>query len=295
MANDPNDVTKGVINHADNVTTLICDPELGTGLTVRADGIGMIVTAGGDDGIGMQLGGATGLQVEGEIAIQANGDLQGISAGGREAILGSGDDVGVHGTGAIAGVKGESGAGYAVVGLGSASDQPAILGWSTSEQSGVQGYSADSAHQPGPPPARTGIYGYAAQNSTARGVYGHSTVGRGVEGHATSGLGVVASATGGTALQATAASTGWALRTTGGRVGFSTAGLATIGAGTSSVTVSPGFDISATSKVLAVLQGDPGGATVLHHVSRDTLNDKFTIHLTANAIVATPVAWFVIS
>jgi hypothetical protein len=294
LANDPNDVTKGVVNHATNVTTLINDSERGTGLTVRGDGIGMIVTAGGDDGIGMQLGGATGLQVEGEIAIQASGDLQGISAGGREAILGSGDDVGVHGTGDIAGIMGESGNGYAVLGTASAPNLPAILGWSTAQQSGVQGYSADSAHHPGPPPARTGVYGYAAQDATARGVYGQSTIGRGVEGHATSGLGMVASATSGTALQASAASNAWALRTTAGRVGFSTAGLATIGAGMSTVTVSPGFDIGPDSKVLAVLQGDPGAATVLHHVSRDVGNDRFTVHLTASAVAATPVAWFVI-
>jgi len=117
----------------------------------------------------------------------------------------------------------------------------------------------------------------------------------GVEGHATSGLGVVASATTGTAVQAAAASTGWALRTTGGRVGFSTSGLATIAAGKSSVTVSPGFDIGPTSKVLATLQGDPGGSTVVRYLSNDIVNDRFTIHLSANAVAATPVAWFVIS
>jgi hypothetical protein len=76
---------------------------------------------------------------------------------------------------------------------------------------------------------------------------------------------------------------------------FNTAGLATIAAGTNSVTVTPGFDIRATSKVIAVLQGSPGGSTVLRYVTRDTVNDRFTIRLSANATANTAVAWFVIS
>lgn len=294
LANDPNDVAKGVVNHASNVTTLINDSERGTGMNIGGDLIGLVITTENDDSVGLQVQGNLGIDVQGELAIDARGDLQGISASGREAILGSGDDVGVHGTGDMAGIMGESGNGYAVLGTGSAPDLPAILGWSTSQQSGVQGYSADSAHQPGPPPARTGVYGYAAQDSTARGVYGQSTIGQGVEGHATSGVGIVASATSGTALEATASANAWALRTTRGKVAFSTAGLATIGSGKSTVTVRPGFDIGPESIVLAVLQGDPGGAAVLHHVSRDAVQDRFTVHLTAAALAATPVAWFVI-
>jgi hypothetical protein len=47
--------------------------------------------------------------------------------------------------------------------------------------------------------------------------------------------------------------------------------------------------------VLAVLQGNPGGSTVLRYVLRDDPNNRFTIQLSANATVNTPVAWFVIS
>jgi hypothetical protein len=294
LANDPNDVTKGVVNHATNLTTLINDAERGTGLAVYSDLIGMVVSAGNDNGIGLKVGGDLGIEVNGELAISAEGTEQGIVASAREAIYGEGDDVGVHGSGDIAGLKGESGLGYAVLGTSSADGHPAILGWSTANVSGVQGYSAPSSRPPGPPPAAVGVYGYAAQAATARGVYGQSTVGRGVEGHATSGIGVVASATSGTALEATGGSTGWALRTTQGRVGFNTAGLASIAAGSDHVTVSPGFPISSTSKVLAILQGDPGNGALVGHVSRDVANDRFTIKLTVSAARATPIAWFVI-
>jgi hypothetical protein len=44
---------------------------------------------------------------------------------------------------------------------------------------GIQGYSAPGANPPGPPPAKTGLYGYAAQDASAVGVRGESTVGRG--------------------------------------------------------------------------------------------------------------------
>jgi hypothetical protein len=47
--------------------------------------------------------------------------------------------------------------------------------------------------------------------------------------------------------------------------------------------------------VLAVLQGNPGVALWVRHVVRDDPNNRFTIQLSANVAVNTPVAWFVIS
>jgi hypothetical protein len=179
---------------------------------------------------------------------------------------------------------------------------PAVTASAGGNSTGVVGLSGPGAAAA---PAKTGVYGYAAQDATARGVLGQTTVGRGVEGRATTGLGMFARATTGQGIQASATTgvavyayadtNGTALRTTRGLVKFNTAGLATILAGTSSVTVAPGFDISLNSKVLAVLQGNPGGSTVLRYVLRDDPNNRFTIQLSANATVNTPVAWFVIS
>jgi len=61
------------------------------------------------------------------------------------------------------------------------------------------------------------------------------------------------------------------------------------------VTVSPGIDLTAGSKVLATLQTSAGGTTTVHRVVRDTANDMFTIYLTAPATQSCTVAWFVIS
>lgn len=294
FAADPNDVVKGVVNHATNVTTLINDAESGHAFEAIADAIGIIAQAGSDTGIGLSASGTTAIRADGEVALVGTGLLEGIVGFARVAIRGNGTDVGVQGSGDDAGILGTSTVGHALRGEGSSTDHPAILGWSTSALTGIQGYSAPAATEPGTPPAKTGVYGYAAQDGTARGVYGQSTAGRGLEGRAISGFGVLATATTGTALGSYSDTNGWALRTTRGHVGFSTAGLATIAAGANSVTVTPGFDIRSTSAILATLQGDPGGSTVLRYVTKDTVNDRFTIRLSANAAKTTTIAWFVI-
>ena len=122
---------------------------------------------------------------------------------------------------------------------------------------------------------------------------------------ATSGIGVRASATTGNALMASA-TTGTAanLTTSGlksgtalqaiGKVRFDkSVGIATIAAGTSGVTVTPGIDLTTTSAVVATLQGDAGGSTTVKRVSLNPTTDQFTIYLTANATAAVKVAWHV--
>ena len=123
----------------------------------------------------------------------------------------------------------------------------------------------------------------SGESTAGRGVTGKATAGRGVHGEATSGTGGHFTATTGTALQAV------------GPVRFSSAGLATIPAGSKSVTVAPGLDITAATKVLATLQTSPGPTTTIQRVSRNATADTFTIWLTANASANTTVAWFVIS
>jgi hypothetical protein len=143
--------------------------------------------------------------------------------------------------------------------------------------------------------ARTGVYGEAKQDSTARGVAGVSTSGRGVYGAATTGYGVRGQATTGAALygQTSGLKSGVALRTVG-KVRFdNSVGLATIASGTKSVTVTPGIDLTTTSAVVATLQGNPGGTTTVQRVAIDTAADTFTIYLTANSTASVKVAWHV--
>jgi hypothetical protein len=159
---------------------------------------------------------------------------------------------------------------------------------------GVQGYCGDKDSLPAPLP-KTGVHGYAAQDADARGVYGQSTAGRGVYGEATSGQGVRGFATTGTAVYGATSGlkSGVALRTVG-RVRFDkSVGLATIAAGTKSIAVTPGIDLTSSSAVVATLQGNPGGTTTVQRVAVDATTDTFTIYLTASATTNVKVAWHV--
>jgi hypothetical protein len=84
------------------------------------------------------------------------------------------------------GVYGSSQLSIGVYGFSSATDQPAVRGHSSlGNSTGVQGTS-------GIPPltamGKTGVHGYATQDSSARGVVGETTIGHGIHGIATSGF-----------------------------------------------------------------------------------------------------------
>jgi hypothetical protein len=76
-----------------------------------------------------------------------------------------------------------------VYSISSATNQPATIGWSQGNSSGVVGA---SGALPGAK-AKTGVYGYAAQDNFSRGVIGETTSGIGVYGIATTGYGVYSS------------------------------------------------------------------------------------------------------
>ena len=79
-----------------------------------------------------------------------------------------------------------------------------------------------------------------------------------------------------------------------GRVRFdNSVGIATVAAGTSSVTVTPGIDLTATSAVVATLQANPAGTLAVKGVTVNATADTFTIYLTATATAAVKVAWHV--
>jgi hypothetical protein len=99
---------------------------------------------------------------------------------------------GVYGVGGSGyGVRGDSDSSWGVLGLSGGS--VGVMGWAwvPGENTGVMGYSGPlDTGLPPAGPAKTGVYGYAVQDATARGVLGESTLGRGVEGKATTGNGV---------------------------------------------------------------------------------------------------------
>ena len=183
------------------------------------------------------------------------------------------------------------------------SNKPAILGVSQGASTGVQGFSGSAATPT--PPAKTGVYGYAAQDANASGVMGSTTLGRGVFGTASAGLGVYGWAINGNGVRgyAKTGAAGW-FSTSGPKIGVAVraigkvtldncAGVATIASGANSVTVTPGTDLVATSAVVATLMGSAGGATTVQRVVVNAAADTFTIYLTANATAAVTVAWHV--
>jgi hypothetical protein len=187
------------------------------------------------------------------------------------------------------GVQGESFNSIGVFGASSADDQPGVKGQGLAGGPGVAGISGATP----PLPPKTGVFGYATHDVASRGVYGQSTAGRGVFGLATTGMGVRGYAGSGVGVSAEA-TTGYALRTTG-RIRFDkSAGLATIPAGSASVIVTPGIDLTPSSAVIATLNGNAGGSTTVKRVAIDTATNRFTIYLTANSAAVVRVAWQVL-
>jgi hypothetical protein len=118
----------------------------------------------------------------------------GIGAGGNSI-----SSIGVAGLSETdVGVRGDSTSGVGVYGLSLGSSgvqgdsaalgQPAMMGRSLGNGTGVLGMSASAI--PPVAKAKTGVYGYAAQDKYSRGVTGESPAGIGVYGISTTGYGV---------------------------------------------------------------------------------------------------------
>jgi hypothetical protein len=159
---------------------------------------------------------------------------------------------------------------------------------------GVVGESSSSAS--------VGVHGY----SPGAGVRGDSAAGVGVLGQSESGQGVLGmggpsgiavSAFGGSIGLFASASTGdYAIAVDTGRLAFGrNAGNAVIPASARHVTVSPGFVTDETRVLATIVKGHPGGTTTVQRVAKSTDGQSFTIYLTANALNAVTVSWFVFS
>jgi hypothetical protein len=83
------------------------------------------------------------------------------------------------------GLLGTSGSSFGVVGQSGSASKAGSAGWSTGDGTGVLGYS--SALPLPSAKAKTGVYGYAAQDSNSRGVWGESPTGRAIQGTSSSG------------------------------------------------------------------------------------------------------------
>ena len=291
---------------------------LGAGAATVAAAVGRPLGVKAVDGEAVLVGGAYSSTLVTEIDA---------GTGTTAAIRGTADDgSGLHGqSNSGAGVNGTSQSGIGVIGFSTAPAQPAIAGVSSASSTGVQGFSYLSSGAVPPTPANTGVYGYAAEDASARGVTGETTAGQGVSGIATtgrgvngataSGVGVFASATTGYGSFSTtstgigarghsATGTGGYFDTNGPKIGtalmvvgrarfMNCVGVATIRKGTSRVTVTPGLDLVSTSAVVATLMGSAGGTTAVRYVAVNATTDTFTIYLTAKATAAVTVAWHV--
>jgi hypothetical protein len=203
------------------------------------------------------------------------------------------NSIGVSGTSPNGtGVAGSSGIGVGVNGHSNATNRAGTVGQSDGDSTGVLGISGTPVPDA---PAKTGVYGEATQDTAARGVWGKSTTGRGVYGEASSGHGVRGYARTGAAVYGSTIGlkSGLALHTVGRVRLDNSVGLATILSGHNSVTVTPGIDLTATSAVVATLQGSAGATTTVHRVVVDASGDTFTIYLTANATTNVTVAWHI--
>jgi hypothetical protein len=193
----------------------------------------------------------------------------------------SASGTGVYGysNGAGYGVVGYSNSSVGVWGQSISSAVPAIRGDSMGSSTGVFGYSREGEEGTVGAVAKTGVYGYAAQDANARGVMGRSTVGQGVRGQATTGTGGYFTATTGTALQVT------------GKAKFSRSGKITVAAGASSVVKTfPG--VTTSSMILALLQSNEAGVWVRAAVPAA---GSFTVHFNVALPSSASVAYFILS
>ena len=217
-------------------------------------GYGVWATSASNNGVYGHTGGANG-EVGGVYgsATSATGPTKGVLG-----VINSPDGIGVEGYANIA-----SGAPAGVYGLAKSPTGVGTVGHNlaaTGDSIGVRGSTA---------------------SPTGQGVVGLATGGQGVRGQATNGAGLYGTAT-----------TGYALRTNGRVRVEKVSGVATIGAGKTSVTITPGVDVTTTSFVLLTPRTNIGTRALW--VTTDATADRFTIRLSLSRTSSTQVAWLLL-
>ena len=120
---------------------------------------------------------------------------------------------------------------------------------------------------------------------------GKTTVGQGVRGEATSGLGVRGYATSGVGGRFDA-TTGYALQTVGRLKVEKASGVATILATKSTVTVTPGLDVTTTSFVLLTPKADIGTRRLWY--TTDATANTITIRVSSAVTTSLAVGWLLL-
>ena len=115
--------------------------------------------------------------------------ISNVAGGDGMHSVSSGAGIGLYGeSSSYLGLSGFSSSGTGTAGTSSASDKPAVLGQSWGSSTGVQGWSnLGSGSAPPAAPAKTGVYGYAAQDTVSVGVRGESPAGLAVYGKTSTG------------------------------------------------------------------------------------------------------------
>jgi len=178
---------------------------------------------------------------------------------------------GVHGTSdTSAGVYGNSYNNIGVRGFSAAANQPALRGQSWGSHTGVHGVSGSTVPAAKP---KTGVYGYANQDKDSKGVWGFSGKGAGLFGQANK--------------------SGYAIRSRG-RVKFEkVSGVATIPAGSTTVTVSPNnVNVTSSSFVLLTPKANLGSRGLWYTTNPSA--DTITIHISSTRSSATKIAWLLL-
>lgn len=212
----------------------------------------------------------------------------GVSATGRVGVFATSDQAGWMGVwgrhfGAGYGVAGDSVSHIGVSGVSDATNQPGILARSRGNSTGVLGFSGGTSSTLPAAPAKTGVFGQASQDSSSRGVWGKATSGQGVRGDASTGAAMYGAASN---------KAGYAIRGSG-RIRFDkVCGVASIPAGSTSVTITPGTDITADSFVLLTPKSNIGTRSL--YFTTDATNDRFTIRMSSSRTSATSIGWLLL-
>lgn len=250
----------------------------GTSVGVRGDTASSAAGAAGVLGIG-PLNGVLGNGARGVRGVGTSMGVEGVATGGIGVAGNSTSGKGVEGSsiGSI-GVQGNSSTGPGVKGM--SQHGMAVLAHQWNHGTGVAGFSNGSYGTPLTGRPKTGVYGEALQDSASRGVHGAASSGQGVRGEASNGVGVSGNA---------ADPAGYAFRGSG-RVRFDkVSGVATIAAGSTSVTITPGVDITGDSFVLLTPKANIGSRSL--YFTTDATNNRFTIRLSSSRPSSTAVAW----
>jgi hypothetical protein len=237
-----------------------------TGASVSGTGVAAFSTNG--SAMTASSGGGKGLDAQGTVTGVQGSSTDGI---GISAHSSTGFGLTASSTSNI-GIVANSTSNEAIHALATGTDKAAVVAWNRGETSALMAVSAVALDASLPATkAKTGVFGYSAIDKVSKGIFGESPAGTGVYG---------------------TSATGYAFRGNG-RVKFEkVSGVASIAAGSTSKTVSPGVDVTASSFVLLSPRANLGGRDLWFTV--DAAANTFKIHMSASRGASTPIGWLLI-